>query len=122
MKKVFAFITKSIYVTVTVAVLALAVLFVGTKVDLFGYEVKVVKSGSMEPSIQTGGIVIVSPTETKTYAEGDVITFGTDNTGAVSVTHRVVEATGASRTAVYTTKGDANQEMDPKPVRGFLLI
>ena len=122
MKKVFHFMTQTIYITVTVAVLLLALFFVGTKVDLFGYEVKVVKSGSMEPAIPTGAIVVIAGETTATYNVGDVITFGEDTGRAIPITHRVVEASGAGRSAVYYTKGDANQERDPEPVRGYEVI
>lgn len=122
MKKIFAITTKTLYIAVTFIVIALAILFVGTKVDLLGYEIKVVKSGSMEPAIQTGGIVIVSSEKSSTYKVGDIVTFNTDSTGSVPVTHRVVEAEGAGRSAIYHTKGDANHESDPKPVRGFDVI
>ena len=89
MKKALLTITKIFYGLIVITAVTFALLFVGTKVDLLGYEVKVVKSGSMEPAINVGGIVIVSPT--KTYQAGDVITFGADTWRRVPVTHRIVE-------------------------------
>lgn len=122
LKKITTISFKVLYLTVTLAIVALAVLFLGTKFDILGYEVKVVQSGSMEPAIMTGGIVVVAPSETNSYQVGEVITFNTKDTGSVPVTHRVVEASGAGRSAIYYTKGDANQNNDPTPVRGYDVI
>lgn len=114
------YVVKSVYAIFTVAMIGLALLFLGTKVDLLGYQVKVVKSGSMEPSIATGGIVIIAPQPE--YKTGDVITFGEDTARAVPVTHRIVEMYGGGRQAIFTTKGDANEEADRDPVRAHEVI
>ena len=109
-----------IYTIIVVAVLALALLFVGTKVDILGYEVKIVQSGSMEPAIMTGGIVVISPSSL--YSVGDVVTYGRDTKNSIPVTHRIVEKMGEGRSATYITKGDANEDNDPKAVTSRELI
>jgi signal peptidase I len=65
------------------------------------YEVLVVRSGSMEPSIHTGGIVIVDR-QAQALKVGDVASFR-EPSGSV-VTHRVVGMDDAG----YITRGDAN--------------
>lgn len=69
----------------------------------------VVLSGSMEPSIKTGSVVIVSP-KVFGYAPGDVITFGKSKNN--TTTHRVVSLTDETGNLAYQTKGDANDNQD----------
>lgn len=74
-----------------------------------GYAVTV--SGSMEPSIEVGDIVLIK-TQPK-YEVGDVITFvDKDSPNKSLVTHRIVEITEDG----YITKGDANNTAD----RGYV--
>lgn len=113
-KKISTIFIQSIYTLLVVAVLALALLFVGTKVDILGYEVKIVKSGSMEPAIMTGGIVVVTPSTL--YEVGDVVTYGRNAPGQIPVTHRIIEKNGQGRNTTYITKGDANEDADPNVV------
>lgn len=110
-----------LYITFVTLVVAIALLFVGNRFGLFGYEIKIVQSGSMEPAIQTGGLVAIVPSAH--YAVGDVITFGPDTATQVPTTHRIVatETSPLGRT-LYTTKGDANEEADPKVVRENEII
>jgi signal peptidase len=79
-----------------------------------GIEIKIVQSGSMEPSISTGSLVIIYPQDT--YNIGDVITYGEDSGGAVPTTHRVIDKEEQNGEVVFTTKGDANEEPDPEAV------
>lgn len=62
-----------------------------------------VLSGSMEPTISTGSIIVVN-TEKKPEMN-DIITFRVED---VYVTHRIVEINSEG----YKTKGDANQYKD----------
>lgn len=78
------------------------------------YKVKIVLSGSMEPDIKVGSLIIIKPVDS--YAIGDIITFGKDDQKNVPTTHRIVEMriiTGETR---FTTKGDANGNVDFKEV------
>ena len=114
MKKVLNIIIKTIYGLVVAAVVAMALLFVGTKIDMFGYELRVVKSGSMEPAIPTGSIVLITPAEN--YDVGDVVTYDLGTAGSIPVTHRIVKKTEGEQHLYYATKGDANEDIDPSPV------
>ncbi len=91
----------------------------------------VVLSGSMEPELSPGDVVIVQETPPETIEEGDVVTFvepGSD--GGVPVTHRVIgieersegaDGTG-SESIVFETQGDANSNPDSEPVDGENVI
>lgn len=114
MKKVLTIISKTIYGTVVLAVVAMALLFIGTKVDVLGYELRVVKSGSMEPAIPTGSLVLITPAES--YEVGDVVTYHTGAAGSIPVTHRIMRKTVGEQQTYYATQGDANEDMDPSPV------
>ena len=76
-----------------------------------GVKVKIVKSGSMEPTIKTGGIVVIRPTAS--YGVGDIITFGTDTKTQIPTTHRILKIENGN----LTTKGDANDAADPSQTR-----
>ena len=82
------------------------------------YQLKTVLSGSMEPAIGKGSIVVVKPADS--YAEGDVITFEKgfkDSRGrSIAVTHRVVEVVEEAGAISFVTQGDANNGVDSKSV------
>src|SRR3989344_8902632 len=97
------------------AIVVLAGLLASTLLPIPGnFQVKVVKSGSMEPTIHTGSLVVIKPKES--YAEGDVITFGKDTKTDVPTTHRIVASRAEGGVLIFTTKGDANEESDTKEV------
>ncbi len=91
---------------------AVAILFV--VMSLFpvtgNYKILVVKSGSMEPAIHTGAVVVTRPESE--YRVGDIITFKNKGDAKNSITHRIVKAETVGGSAVYTTKGDANNADD----------
>lgn len=72
----------------------------------------VVLSGSMEPAISTGDVVIVERVPATAIAVGDVITYER-GANAVPTTHRVMEVTAVDGTRSFVTKGDANEDIDP---------
>lgn len=82
------------------------VVAVGTVTALPGVESFVVLSGSMEPALSPGDLVIVRP---GSYGPGDVVSF---ERGSAVVTHRLVEQTADG----WITRGDANDADDPRPV------
>jgi signal peptidase len=73
-----------------------------------GYKSLIVQSGSMEPTIMTGDVVVIG--KAIKYLTNDVITFN-DEEGYIT-THRIIEANNN----VYKTKGDANREQDSESV------
>lgn len=114
MKVVLITISRTLYALVVLTVVAMALLFIGTKIDVFGYELRVVQSGSMEPAIPTGSIVMIAPATS--YNVGDVVTYHTGRAGSIPVTHRIVRKTEGEQHTYYATQGDANEDVDPSPV------
>lgn len=87
----------------------------GGEPQFLGYQLKTVLSGSMEPGIKTGSIIVVKSAEDKTqFKKGDVITFKADET--MIVTHRIIEVNKTSKDVIYKTKGDNNNTADLEPV------
>lgn len=95
-----------------VIVLVVAALLPLMILRISGSEAFTVMTGSMEPEIPVGSLVVVKHTDAASVAEGDVIAF--EKGGAV-VVHRVQENDGEA--GEITTKGDANDVQDPRPVR-----
>ena len=75
--------------------------------DFFGIKTYVIISGSMEPNLNIGDIVIAK--ETNEIQENDIICF---RQGQGVVTHRVAEKTEIEGKVEYKTKGDNNNVED----------
>ncbi|MFS0752586.1 signal peptidase I SipW [Oceanobacillus sp. 1P07AA] len=81
--------------------------------NVFGYQLKTVLSGSMEPEFQTGSIIAIEQQEDVTqFQRGDIITF--HNSEGMVITHRVEEV--KDNGAQYVTKGDNNNRADSELV------
>lgn len=109
MKKAWLIIKSTFWLMMIVAFSFLIV----SSLNLFGSKTYVVKSGSMEPIIHTGSIVVSKNSDN--YQKNDVITFkviGSKDT----VTHRIVEIVNQNGQQMYRTKGDANKSADPELV------
>lgn len=79
---------------------------------LFGLQVNVVTSGSMEPAIPAGAVILVQPAAFEDIQEGDIITFYLEQS-RTKVTHRVVKK--EEKNQRFLTKGDANEAPDARP-------
>ncbi|SDM38004.1 Signal peptidase I Serine peptidase. MEROPS family S26B [Psychrobacillus sp. OK028] len=87
----------------------------GGEPEFFGYQLKTVLSGSMEPGIQTGSIIAVKKAEVKTgFKKDDVITFLAEED--ILITHRITEVVRTDSGVLYRTKGDNNNAEDMNPV------
>lgn len=76
-----------------------------------------VLTGSMEPGLPPGTLVVVRHTPVTDIRIGDVMTYQIESGKPAVVTHRVtsvVDSSDGSRT--YTTQGDNNPQADPNPV------
>ena len=76
----------------------------------FGWRVDAVFTGSMEPSLKVGGVVITSPAKADEISAGDIISFYSPLTEKLTC-HRVMAIQGGS-SLYFQTKGDANEEVD----------
>lgn len=113
-------LSKILYNTVLGLLIATAVLVVASAFPIKGmYQIKVVQSGSMEPAIKTGSVVVIKPSAI--YEIGEVITFESpfkDQRGRnIPVTHRITEIKIEEGLPMYITKGDANEDSDSRLIR-----
>jgi signal peptidase len=81
--------------------------------DFMGYKPFIVLSGSMEPTIMAGDLIITKIVEPEEIAQGDLISFRVDKNTVV--THRVTDVQTANGLA-FLTKGDANTGADAQAV------
>lgn len=81
-----------------------------------------VTSGSMEPTIHTGSLIVVRPVDE--YKPGDIITFrSTDSSEEKSnTTHRIISMQEPDGFKEYETKGDANEVADTDKVKPSRII
>lgn len=103
--------SKIVYYVFLGFIILIAVLLLFSAFPITGnYKVLIVQSGSMEPTIHTGSIVITKPE--LDYHVGDIITFGRISRTQVPITHRIYKIENNK----YITKGDANNAPDMKAV------
>lgn len=112
---------KKIWDTVTTVLVALVMIFavflMGSR--LVGLQVFNVISGSMEPTYSVGDLLYVKTVDPDSVRVGDPITFVLNEDLAVA-THRVVAVDSVNRQ--FTTKGDANESEDARPVHFNNLV
>jgi signal peptidase I len=72
-----------------------------------------VVSGSMQPTLPLGSLVLVVPRDADAVRIGDVITFSPPGDDTRTVTHRVVDVQGSGTELSVHTRGDANPVADP---------
>lgn len=111
-------ILKFIFETISWLILlffgGLLVLTIGSNTNLFGeYKSFLIQSGSMEPSIHTGDIIVIL--RSSQYTKNDVVTFHT--TDQRIVTHRIIEKKEQDNKTLFLTKGDANEADDDEYIQ-----
>jgi signal peptidase I len=79
---------------------------------LWGWQPYTITSGSMEPLMRAGDVVVVAPIK-GAPAVGSVVTISPASPGAAPVTHRIVEKLPDGR---FRTRGDANPGPDGRLV------
>lgn len=117
-------IIKNIICWGVLAILVLTVIvFMGSKVNgktpsLFGYSVLRVSTGSMQPELMIGDVILGKCVDNPTALKvGDIITYrGSGQTEGLLVTHKVVVAPYKTADGTYKlqTKGIANDAPDPE--------
>jgi len=116
-------IKEIIFVLILVALLAPVIIYaVAFVVD--GYYSSVIMSGSMEPAVQVGSIVVVGRVDPDDVKVNDIIVFHRSDTKTL---HRVVDKIVEDDSYYFKTKGDANETPDPwnvqpEQVQGALLL
>lgn len=117
-------ISSAITTLIFLVLIATLFLVVTTKLSggepqVFGYQLKTVLSGSMEPEIKTGSVLSIKEADDPTsFQKGDVITFHAED--ELLITHRIMEVKQDGES--YITKGDANNAPDKEPVMAENII
>jgi signal peptidase len=107
---------KVIYYVVIAFIVAVALLLIVSILPITGnYKIMTVISGSMEPSIKMGSVVMVKPVAD--YKIGDVITFGPYSKTKAPTTHRIQDIKIVDSQPVYITKGDVNNAPDAREIK-----
>lgn len=123
MRTIFKFTKKLInvvcWIMIVIFVFAIGLSLVsrinGTAPSLFGYSIFRVSSGSMEPELKVGDIILdVEYTETTEIEVGDVVTFrGQGELAGMLITHEVIKSPYTEDGKTYIqTQGIANKYAD----------
>lgn len=106
---------------IVVLVFTLVVFFMsrinGSTPSVFGYSIFRVSSGSMEPELMVGDIILDKTVDNpEDLKVGDVITFKNNDYGDMLVTHKIIKAPYEENgKLMLQTKGIAN-EVEDKPI------
>lgn len=105
---------KYLFYSAMVIILLLATVFLfkalvikEQPVNMFGYSFYSVLTGSMEPEISAGDLVVVKRFDESHYQSGMIVTYLTE-VSSTPVTHKIIDRTGD----MITTQGTANNTKD----------
>jgi signal peptidase len=99
------------YLSLGLVFILLAVALFVIVIPRMGWRVDAVLSGSMEPQLKVGGVVVTRPLSSDPVQPGDIITFYSPLIKQM-ITHRVVSVE-SGELVYFRTKGDANDHPDP---------
>ena len=120
-KQRLKFLANIFYYTVLTVLVLIILLIVFSHESWSGnYRILVVQSGSMEPAIHTGAVVVVKPQSD--YTIGDIVTYRPNSHNKQTITHRIQSQKDKNGQTVYITKGDANEDVDFSPVSRAQLV
>lgn len=117
-KKIFnIFLTVLFVLLVAIIILTIVARFSGNTPSIGGYMIFRVSSGSMEPDLKIGDVLLSKEvTDITSLNVGDIVTYhGTSaNLAGKPITHQVVKGPYEENGTYYlVTKGTANLEEDP---------
>ena len=92
----------------------ICVVIIWFSVGLFPFHPALVLSGSMQPMMEAGDVVIIAKVSADVIQQGDVIQFRKEE--GITIMHRIVEVQETEGAKFFITKGDANPELDKDPV------
>lgn len=130
--KIFKKITSALATIIFIICLVLLALVMVTpkdaagnkRVNVAGYSIMTVMTGSMEPAYQVGDIIVIKKTNENELQVKDVITFiSTDEElNGQPITHRIIDITDENGQKKFETKGDNNQIADETPVTSDRIL
>lgn len=92
-----------------ILILGAFVILTGSK-EIFGYRILTVQSGSMEPTIPTGALILVG--RAGTYNKSDIVAYGSLIRKNALITHRIIDIANINGKTLFVLKGDANKQID----------
>ena len=116
MKKVIKTLKIGVIIILAIIFIMLLTIFIKGQVneekypDLFGYKSMIVLSGSMEPTIMKGDLIIVKKVDSKDLKAKDIIAFRNEDKTITS--HRIIKVDKIDGKLYFKTKGDNNNTMD----------
>ncbi|WP_051359397.1 signal peptidase I [Paucisalibacillus globulus] len=123
LKKALAYTFRVLFIVLFLVIIFLVIqlkLNSDTPPSIFGYQPLTVLSNSMNPSFETGDLIIIKKVVASSIKEGDVITFHEGN--GKFVTHRVVKVVQQDGNSGFVTKGDNNNVNDEQVVSSEQLM
>jgi signal peptidase I len=88
--------------------------------EILGHKVMTIMTGSMEPMLVPGDLLIIKKEEPRSIHPNDVITFR--NSENMIVTHRVIDVSKKGEHLYFETKGDANNIKDENLIAAAEVI
>ena len=86
-----------------------------------GFRFEVIRSGSMSPALDAGGLAITRPIDPYSIEMGDVISYHSPSDPDTIVVHRVARIDNGSPLS-FLTKGDANKSLDAYSVPADAVV
>jgi len=103
------------YLALAFCLALLASLLTVAATNLLGYDSYVIYSGSMEPTVKVGSLLLSRPADVEDLRVGDVITYRSPG-NHTTLTHRIVSIRQEDGDWVFKTKGDASLQPDPREI------
>lgn len=118
-----SFLNKNIWKIIIWIIYVIVILFAITaimsKFSIAGVKLFTVQSGSMEPTIKTGSMILTK--SLNNYAAGDIVTFEDSVDHKKTITHRIVSVQNQDMIR-YTTQGDSNASPDSQIISLHQII
>lgn len=83
--------------------------------DIMGYSAYIITTDSMEPTINSGDVIVIKKIKSKSLKKDDIITFSSNSQ---IITHRIVDKEDEG----YITKGDNNNSNDLYEVKDNQIL
>lgn len=118
-KKIIDVLSNIILVILGIFIVYMLIfMFTGMKTNetptIFGHQIYIVRSNSMNPTFETGSLLVVKQVNKSSIEVSDIITYKR-NSESTATTHRVVDIQNDDGLQ-FVTRGDANNVDDPMPV------
>ena len=111
------FLTGGGYLGLALSLALLGLLLAVAVPKFIGYDSFVIYSGSMEPTVKVGSLLVAKPVAAENLQVGDVIVFRHPENPDTTITHRIAGIREENGERIFTTKGDASANPDPREVR-----